>query len=238
MRFIYWLLSEQPPSLPAEEFLSPRELETFAGLRFEKRRAEWLHGRFAAHLLLHQQYPQCGYAQFEVLNQPSGAPSVFLNASPLPLTLSISHRQHAAFCALCLVPRISIGADLEFNEPRSAAFVHDFFTADEVTQIETSPPEHRRRLANLIWSAKESALKALRLGLRLDTRQVHISGISPDFSNPAQWQPFTIHTPIQPALHWQGWWQTRRDYLLTLAACCPSSDPVILTPLESVPALR
>jgi 4'-phosphopantetheinyl transferase len=55
-------------------------------------------------------------------------------------------------------------------EARSPAFVEDYFSADEQALIADISLPERSLLLALLWSAKESALKALRVGLRLDTR--------------------------------------------------------------------
>ncbi len=52
----------------------------------------------------------------------------------------------------------------------SDAFVADYFAPEEQTLIAHSSPADRELMLALLWSAKESALKALREGLRLDTR--------------------------------------------------------------------
>ena len=59
-------------------------------------------------------------------------------------------------------------------EPRSAAFISSYFTLQESTALEAIDKSSRNLLANLIWSAKESALKALRHGLRVDTRSMEV----------------------------------------------------------------
>ncbi len=69
---------------------------------------------------------------------------------------------------------VSLGCDLEVIEPRSAAFVTDYFTRNEQALVERTSKEERPRLVTLLWSAKESALKALHVGLRLDTNSVEV----------------------------------------------------------------
>ena len=69
---------------------------------------------------------------------------------------------------------LSVGCDLELVEPRSALFVRDYFTAAERERVAAAPAREHDELANLIWCAKESALKVLRTGLRRDTRSVEV----------------------------------------------------------------
>ena len=71
-----------------------------------------------------------------------------------------------------------LGCDLEIVEPRSDAFIADYFTAEEQALIERTSAADRSLLLALLWSAKESALKALRAGLRLDTRSVIVRPVA------------------------------------------------------------
>ena len=87
--------------------------------------------------------------------------------------MSLSDR---AGWAVCLVGEAlgRVGCDLEIVEPRSAGFVADFLTAAEQEYVAAQPAAERDAAANLIWSAKESALKVLQTGLRRDTRSVEV----------------------------------------------------------------
>lgn len=77
-----------------------------------------------------------------------------------------------------------LGCDLELIEPHSDALVADYFTADEQAMVARTLAADRSRGLDLLWSAKESALKGLRVGLRLDIRCVSVTlGInSPDLA--------------------------------------------------------
>ena len=67
----------------------------------------------------------------------------------------------------------AVGCDLELVEPRTPGFVADFLTAAEQQSVASRPDPDAA--ANLIWSAKESALKVLQTGLRRDTRSVEVA---------------------------------------------------------------
>ena len=70
----------------------------------------------------------------------------------------------------------AIGCDLELVEPRSEAFVRDYFTVPEQCCVGAVPDGEESWLrANLLWSAKESVLRVLETGLRRDTRSVEIA---------------------------------------------------------------
>lgn len=131
-------------------------------------------------------------------------------------SLHIPH--HRAGRALCMLapPGTVLGCDLELIEPRSEAFVQDYFTAAESALVTAAPEAVRPLLAKLLWSAKESALKALRTGLRLDTRSVEIALDEKALDRPG-WKPFRARLAATDEV-FAGWWSRRDDLILTLCA--------------------
>lgn len=152
-------------------------LATLSGERKTRRRADWRLGRFTAKRLLARRLAleeDAGeLARIEVLAADDGAPEPFLDGEPLSLALSLAHRAGLGLAAVA-DPPCRLGCDVERIEPRSTAFVGDFFTAGEARWVAEAPNGRRALLANLLWSAKESALKADRSGLRRDTRGVEV----------------------------------------------------------------
>ena len=117
-------------------------------------------------------------ARIESRAAGDGAPELFVDGQPAEHGVSLTDR---AGCAACLVADepAAIGCDLELVEPRSDAFVRDYLTGPEADLVAAAGPA-RDVAANLIWSAKESALKVLRTGLRRDTRSVEVTRGGPD----------------------------------------------------------
>jgi 4'-phosphopantetheinyl transferase len=231
---IHWLIQSTAnhPDLargvPPAGLLSPAEQARFAGLKTEKRRCDWLLGRWTSKRLV-QAVIQEGTGNtvpFEALsigNDTTGAPIINYQ---LPLTnypslnLSISHSHGRAFCAVATAALGAIGADMERIEPRAAGFVEDYFTAAEIERVRQAPAARRDALVTAVWSAKEAALKALGLGLRVDTRA--ITCLIEPTTEPNGWLPFAIHCHPQrlsrPAPLFTGWWRLVDDYVLTLVA--------------------
>jgi len=223
------LEEEAPPSPWLLSVLSPAERATLAGKRYPKRRREWLLGRWTAkHLLRHAcpEYASLPLSEITVGNDPDGAPYLAVEGhGRLALSLSISHRNDHAFCALLspssFVPAAQtvVGADIERVEPRDPAFVHDFFTAREAEHVWTAPDALRDTLVTVIWSAKEAVLKALHLGLTVDTRSVeivHVAGIDTPPLDP--WAPIQVCCTLPDIPPLSAWWRPHADYVLTLAA--------------------
>lgn len=175
---IYWL-EQLIADVPLDdEWLSGGEQLVLAGMKVPKRRADWRLGRWtakravAAYLELSSDRKEL--VAIEIRPAATGAPEVFLDHQPADVSISLSHRDGTAACAV-VSPGGVVGCDLELVEPRSDVFIGDYFTADEQTCIARSSPEQRDRLVTILWSAKESALKALRTGLRVDTRAASAS---------------------------------------------------------------
>jgi 4'-phosphopantetheinyl transferase len=129
-------------------------------------------------------------------------------------------------CAVALA-QASLGCDLEMVEPRSSAFVGDYFTANEQALVERELVEERPLLITLLWSAKESALKALHQGLRLDTRcmDVNLDSAAPHAADGRQ-NPYPVSLLAPVSDCWcplqvryagdrvfRGWWR-QADHLV------------------------
>ena len=162
--------------LPAElDWLTAGERERFEGFRFDKRRRDWLLGRWTAKLALLEisGLSRQHIRRFEIDSAPSGAPLPRLDGSPYPVGLSLSHSHDRAFSTVSR-GETALGCDIELVEPRSTFFVETYFTDSERAYVDNADSSDRDSLITKIWSAKESTLKALQTGLRADTRSVEV----------------------------------------------------------------
>lgn len=223
-------LLEQPENAVrrGDAWLSRVEIAFMNALRFAKRRADWRLGRWTAKqaVALYLNLPESlpSLAKIEILSNPSGAPEAFLSGTRLPVTISISHRAGTAICAVA-PPEVRLGCDLELIEPHSPAFVTDYFTPEEQTYIASICDAEQPSVVTLLWSAKESTLKALHEGLRLDTRSVSVT----DFSGAWDvhgWRPLQVR--YKEGQTFYGWWQANDWILRTLVADPAPESPVIL----------
>jgi 4'-phosphopantetheinyl transferase len=216
------------------EWLSARERARLDSLRFTKRRNEYLLRRWVGKRTVAARVgldtDPASLARIELLNWMTGAPYVALEGVVAPWEISLSDR---AGCAVAVIGASGSGAgalgiDLEIVEPRSEGFVTDFLTPAEQDWVRgpaaADPRLGRDAAANLVWSAKEAALKVLRLGLRADTRSVEITVGSDLLDN--GWARFTAARrggPVMP-----GWWRRDGVYLLTVAAQDDLVPPTVL----------
>jgi phosphopantetheinyl transferase len=170
--------------------LTLAERARLAGFRVPKRRDDWLIGRIAAKSVvaaaladaLPGDWPPCA---IEIPSDSTGMPYArlapeadpvagFAPGARLPVSVSISHAEGHALCAATWSApgddgSRSLGVDLGPIEPRSRAFVATFLTEDEQRFVLDGLPSERGLRANLVWGAKEAVLKALGLGLTVDT---------------------------------------------------------------------
>jgi 4'-phosphopantetheinyl transferase len=226
---VYWLEQTQA-DVPAgaDDWLSASEAIRLNDMRIAKRRADWRLGRWTAKRVLAAYLDVPGDSQaftgIEIRPAPSGAPEVFVANKAAALTISLSHRGGTAICAVA-VSGAALGCDLEMIEPRSDAFVTDYFTTEEQALVARASAADRSRLMALLWSAKESTLKALQSGLRLDTRSVVVSPDDASFDRNG-WRALKVRHTDGRVFH--GWWQHTDNILRTLVADPPPDAPIPL----------
>jgi 4'-phosphopantetheinyl transferase len=233
-----WLEQTVADVPAANDWLSSRDESLLSAMRIPKRRADWRLGRWtakhavAAHLGL--AFDPRTLATIEIRPADSGAPEVYLESGLANVSISLTHRAGIGACAVAPAG-MTLGCDLEIVEPRTDAFVEDYFTADEQAMLQGKPAAERHRILAVLWSAKETALKVLRTGLRLDTRCVAITFchdlvyMDQELPESAPGSPFTA--PRFSVQDWRpfrachagdrvfyGWWQACDDIVRTIAA--------------------
>lgn len=212
-----------------KHWLSPRERERLAGMRFTKRRTEYLLRRWAGKQAVAAAAglptEPSALARIEVANLPTGAPVVLVDGAPAGLHVSLTDRAGWGVCLLT-GELLRLGCDVELVEPRSAGFVADYLTQAEQRYVASRPDADRDALANLLWSAKESALKVLQTGLRRDTRSVEVTVDEPADAGSDGWAPLEIRPAEGGRL--TGWWRRDGVFIVTVASEHPLPPPVPL----------
>ncbi len=206
------------------DWLTATEGDRARAMTFSKRRSEWLLTRWVAKgavaALLGWSSDAASLRRIEIRALPSGeargAPEVLVDAASSALKISLTSRAGMAACVLGdagdLGEGCDVGCDLELVEPRTERFVRDYFTVDERAAVAGAIVDASRDvLANVIWSAKESALKAQRTGLRRDTRSVEVGFRGPSV---AGWGPLSVSTAEGHDL--AGWWRRYGEFLITV----------------------
>jgi 4'-phosphopantetheinyl transferase len=218
MSVVHWLEQAQVDVPSCDDWLSANELVRQQGFRFMKRRSDWRLGRWTAKRAVAACLSMSDHHEtlqtVEVRAARDGAPEVILANKPSPLTISLSHRASFALCAVSLSGAL-LGCDLEVIEPRSDAFVSDYFTAGEQALVAEASEHARATILALLWSGKESTLKALRTGLRVDTRDLTV-GFDQDSAQQVltNWSP--LHAIYHRARVLHGWWSQSGILVRTL----------------------
>ncbi len=244
---LFWL-EQTEADVPVENnWLSAGETLRLSALRFPKRRGDWRLGRWTAKraVAAHLSFAHPGaLSAIEIRAAASGAPEVFLNGEPAGIAISLSHRAGTAVCAV--MPSLAaMGCDLEEIEPRDDNFFQDYFTAEEQAWVAREPAVDRPWISTLIWSAKESALKALRVGLRADTRAVAVTLLDsvPQRGNEEEcstdpllmarnrWFPLRVDS--EDGAVFPGWWQRTEQFVYTVVSDPPPDMPVLLKVRQS-----
>lgn len=246
---IYWF-EQTIADVPANDsWLTARERDYLRTLRVPKRHEDWLLGRWtaknAAAVFLGISVESRSLQDIEVKPRLSGAPKLFFKNEPAPVSLSLTHRSSHAACALAQC-HVALGCDIETVEPHSDAFASDYFAPEEQALVMNTAPPDRLWILSLLWSAKESALKVLEEGLRLDTREVIVKfpgcSYSPRHKRADSlcrgpgWSPLQVRRTNNQMFY--GWWSHSGDLLRTVMANIPSGPPIRLPqPSISPPSL-
>jgi 4'-phosphopantetheinyl transferase len=208
---------------PGDHWLQQEERATSASLRIAKRRADWRRGRFAAKQAV---AVALGVSAEDVVVRAAsdGVPEAFVAGAPAPLTVSISHSADRAAC-LVVLPARPAGCDLERVEPRAPVFTADWFTNAERQIVADAPADEHDLVVTVVWSAKESALKALRSGLRRDTRSVEVTDSGPEKDGWFRLKVRDTNTGDTLA----GWWTQTDGLVLTVITAGASPPPTTLS---------
>jgi len=180
---IYWTFSRYPalPPLrtaqPLERFFSDLEIEEYQRLKISKRRAEWFSSRLLVKRLVQKVMASelsLSLKSITFHKESSGVPFVEIDGLSRVGWLSISHSHDGVLAAFTLDGKVRFGVDVEFIERRSPELIEDFFTPSEIAWISKFGERDNDLHTNLVWSAKEAFLKAIEMGLQMDTRKINI----------------------------------------------------------------
>jgi 4'-phosphopantetheinyl transferase len=249
---VRWL-EQSLADLPSDDtWLSPAEKQRCENFRIPKRRADWRLGRWTAKLAvavyLNQSCDSEMLARIEIRAATSGAPEVLIDGEPARVSISITHSAGISACAFARA-EMNVGCDLELVEPRSDAFLIDYFTATEQAMVHSEDAAQRNVLSTLLWSAKESALKLLKEGLRLDTHSVEVtletnghalplcppSKVADPSSSFAslevgEWRQLSVTQPN--GQRFSGWWLSTGELVRTVVTDPPCMAPRLLSGLS------
>lgn len=170
-----YLLQAEADIPPGEGWMSAAEVERLGEFPAEKRRRDWRLGRWTAKRLLAALdglRPDDRILQrYSLMPLPSGVPVALREGTPCGSALSLSHSHGVAL--VVVGPGGALGCDLERIEPRVSGFEEDYLTDQERREVAACPD--RELATTLVWTGKESVMKAQGEGLRLAAKAVEVT---------------------------------------------------------------
>jgi 4'-phosphopantetheinyl transferase len=217
---VFWLVQAAADQPAVDDWLTAEERTHLQALKIAKRRNDWRLGRWTAKLAIASAWTDLvggvrrpGSGVVAIRPSPEGAPEVFVRGDRAQITISISHSSGHGFCTLT-GGRAAMGCDIEQISGRSERFIRDYFTQKESATVWALPAKERALAATLVWSAKESTLKATREGLRQDTRAVEVS--SGGVSAGTDWG--RLRVCYRTGRRFNGLWRVYAGFVLTVVA--------------------
>ncbi|MBK8491151.1 MAG: 4'-phosphopantetheinyl transferase superfamily protein [Saprospirales bacterium] len=197
------------------DWLHPSERHFLESLKFEKRRNDWLLGRWTAKVCMGAFLEKKGIdfspQTLAILRGSNGAPEMHFEGDIQPCSLSISHRAGHAI-AVVATGQVAIGCDLELIEPRSPAFLSDYFLDRELGLLADIPPDQKDIYVNLLWCVKESVMKATGEGMKLHPRKIEVQLEAREDSG--EWNPVFAEVDSL-STRFEGWWKREREMIST-----------------------
>jgi 4'-phosphopantetheinyl transferase len=209
-----WLTSSLAEVPDGDHWLGARERRALGALTMPKRIADWRLGRWTVKAAA-SAWLGLAASRVEILAAADGAPEAWLDGQRAPVSVSLSHREGRALAAVTAAPAV-IGCDLELVEPRSRAFIREWFAPTEQMLVATFDGVERDRVANLVWTAKEAAAKVRREGLRLDIRRAAVD-VPDAATRAATWRPLCVDWRREGA-RTAGWWRDEPGWVMAILA--------------------
>lgn len=226
---VHWLIQTIDDVPLDDTWLAPSERQKLATLASHKRRRDWRLGRWTAKQAVARFAAGTAcvvgdLADLVVGSLTSGAACCSMAGHSFPWTISISHSHGRGLCAIGS-GGTPLGCDLERVERRVEEFPAEWFTYSEQDAIARARATDRDLLVTLVWSAKESALKALGLGLTITTQALTVRMVDPEPS--AEWSALYVQLVDTPEPLF-GWWRRDGEDLLTVVTASALPPPVSL----------
>lgn len=220
MQSILWWSAGIDHVPDVDHWMDDAESQRLAGMRYTKRRTEAKLSRYCAKTTVAKAVGRAtdpsALRAITIRNAPDGAPETHVEGHEL--VIAMTDRADWAVAAV-MAGADRIGCDLELVEPRSEAFIADYFNPPERARVHDSTEPSLA--ANLVWSAKESALKVLRTGLRRDTRTVAVA--YEDEHTVGDWSPLEVRSVEGQMM--PGWWIRYGEFVLTVVAAVATAAP-------------
>lgn len=143
-------------------YLSNDEHDLYSKLKVDSRREQFVAGRYAAKQCIRRAFPSYDPESINIAYGAWGFP--LIQAEGLYQTsISIAHTDHYAASLLSLTNTHPIGIDLEEIDEDHNKALDRFISAKEQSMVKDFDGR-KTELLHLLWSSKEAAGKALKIG--------------------------------------------------------------------------
>lgn len=205
---VYYSIHRQEDVADHLDWLHPSERRVYDAFRFEKRKNDWLTGRWTAkNLVKNTWFKDKELEEIEIRAGENRAPFIYINNVRSSYNITISHSHGMAFCATS-IENVAIGCDMEKIEVRSPHFISDYFTEDEINSIKNNAAFNEEALITIYWSAKESVMKVLRKGMKIHPCRLEVSKLFTTIAN--EYQIALIHTDTENEYY--GWGKVKGEF--------------------------
>ena len=209
-----------------ERFLNLAELNEYRKFKIPKRKMEWLFSRWVVKKLVAGSINNINRPAPSLVNirkMTSGVPYIDIEGMGRVGWLSFSHSNNGVFAAFSTDNTHRFGVDLEYLEEREPLLIEDYFTDSERKWVNTLTGEKKMFLVNLIWSAKEAYLKAVEIGLQMDTRRIEIQPFALE-DEMSTWSDLGFRIDQKHAGEWRLIFKREAQFVLTM--CYPVQEEI------------
>ena len=210
---------EYPKTL--DKYFSLEEQAEYSRFKVIKRQFEWISSRIISKKMINQilKGEKLNFPDIRIKKEETGQPYIYITSQGrLEGKFSLSHSNGYVFCGYSLSKELMFGLDLEKIEAHSLEFVQDYLTSREIELYQSLDGNDKDEYTTMVWSAKESVLKTLGLGLSIDTRKVEIIPTD-DPSRLIGWNSCLVKAENKMNLNMNVYWQKKNGFIRTI--CVP-----------------
>jgi 4'-phosphopantetheinyl transferase len=155
-----------------------------------------------------------------------GCPALAPDSSSAPIHFNISHTDGLVVCLVSTQYEVGVDTELFSRAPNLLALAPDVFAPKELRELAALPDNEKAQRAVILWTLKESYIKARGMGLALP-----LDGFAFRFD------AGRVRLEVEPALQddgtrWQFKWQRLGVHCISTAIACPDTKPVAVEELE------
>lgn len=165
-------------------------------------------------------------AALTFLRNEWGRPTLAPNFITSPIHFNVSHTDGLVVCLVSTENEIGVDTELFSRAPKLLALAPAVFAPEELSELAALPIEAQAERAVILWTLKESYIKARGMGLALP-----LDGFAFHF------EAEQVRLEVKPALqdggaHWQFQWLGFGSHCISTAIAMPSQNAVTVDYVE------